>query len=135
VLLLWIAACAPDVELSVTPASLDFGDVDFAVEMPEEGYDPLEVSVTNIDKDDHEVWIVADDPDHLCVQGFPDARAPYLLGTVPDGASYDLSIAVCAYDPGDRDSEYAATVAFATETDSEPVAVDVVFVPIRTIEE
>lgn len=134
-LLLALLACTPDPELSLDPSSLAFGEIDFGVEMPEEGYSPLPVSIQNIDKADHTLFVVADDVDHLCFVGFPEAAAPFELGTLPEGSAYTVQISVCDYDPGDRDSEYLTSVRFATETDTDPVELSVSFTPIRTIEE
>lgn len=134
-LLLALLACTPDPELALDPSSLAYGEIDFGVEMPEEGYSPLAVNVRNLDKDDHELWVVADDVDHLCFVGFPDAAAPFQLGSLPEGSTYTVEITVCDYDPGDRDTEYLTSVSFATETDTEPVVLSVSFTPVRTIEE
>lgn len=134
-LLLVLLACTPDPELALDPSSLAFGEIDFGVEMPAEGYSPLSVGVENIDKDDHELWVVADDVDHLCFVGFPEAAAPFQVGNLPAGSTYTLQISVCDYNPGDRDTEYLTSVRFATETDSDPVVLSVSFTPTRTIEE
>lgn len=135
-MMLWMfVACAQKIDLTVSPSSLDLGTVDFAVEMPTEGYNPLPVTITNNGKEDVELTVRDDDPDHLCLQGYTTFEAPFLLGTVPEGQSFTFEIAACDYDAGERDSLVETAVVLATGGDPATVEIPVSFTPTRTIDD
>ena len=109
-----LTACAsgePD-SLSVAPASLDWGEVDFQEEMPTEGYDETTVSITNEAEEEVTVEVVELDLDHLCSPGIPST--PFEIGTLSEGQSLSFFVAVCEYSPeaGERDSEQTGTMVF-----------------------
>jgi hypothetical protein len=109
--------------------TLDWGEVDFQVEMPEEGYDPQVVTVTNSGTGGLDLTVVYDE-DHLCIQGFESS--PLTLPGLDEGSSYVLSVAVCGYQTGERDTEVTGQVRFRADGlyDEE---VDWSFVPVRDL--
>lgn len=127
--------CSGGLDLDMTPESLDLGTIDFAVEMPEEGYNPLPVTVRNLGKVDTVLSIVGDDPDHLCVQGFPDRVAPYDLGSLPAGASYTFEVAACGALPGDMDTDVITGLVIGAEGAPAPMELSVTFFSTRTIDD
>ncbi|MDP6935527.1 MAG: hypothetical protein QGG40_21590, partial [Myxococcota bacterium] len=70
------------------------------------------------------------DEDHLCIQGFESS--PLTLPGLDEGSSYVLSVAVCGYQTGERDTEVTGQVRFRADGlyDEE---VDWSFVPVRDL--
>lgn len=130
-----LLACAKTVEIEVDPAEVDLGEVDFAVEMPTEGYDPAAVSLHNVGKSDVAISILDPDVDHLCIQGFTTFTPPYDLGVLPEGGTYTFEVAACDYQPGERDSEVSTRILVGTDGVPAQIEIPVRFVPTRTIDD
>ncbi len=129
-----LLACTPDFEMTVSPALLNLGVVDFAEEMPEEGYDPGQVSVTNVGKGEPQLALSGYDAEHICVVGFTGRELPVTLGALPEGSTYLLNIAPCGYIAGERDTEVSTEVTLTTGGSPATVTIPVVFTPTLTIE-
>lgn len=130
-----VIGCGGALELDMSPSSLDLGTIDFDEEMPEEGFNPQPVTVRNVSDVDTVLSVIDDDPDRLCVQGFPEPQVPYELGTLPAGASYTLQVAACGYLPGERDSSVVTGLTLGADGAAAPLDLSVTFVPTRTIED
>ncbi len=102
--------------LSVTPADIAWGEVDFQQDMPTEGYDERSINLTNGADEDVTVEVVELDLDHLCSPGIPDT--PFEIGTLTPGQTLSFFVSVCEYsrEDGERDSEQTGTVAFSSST-------------------
>ena len=97
-----LAACSAP-ELHARPDDLDFGEVDFAQEMPSEGYELQDVTLQNKSDSTLSLYITNFDFEHLCLQGFSEIPAD--LGSINPGSSYALYVSVCDYieENGERD--------------------------------
>lgn len=132
-MILFLAACVTPAELDFAPSLLDFGEVDFAGEMPDGGYASATVTLTNEGESTVTIGLPAYDFDRLCLEGFPDdADYPVDLGEIAPGASYVFVVGVCAYVSGEIGTE--VETLFEVATDGEPASYDVnvVFTPVRS---
>lgn len=130
-----LVACAEPTVLALSPAALDFGEVDFAGELPEGGYTSETVTLRHEGGPAVALALPEYDFDRLCVAGFPDDRDyPRALGTVEEGGSYVFEVGVCGYVPGELTTE--VTTELVVETDGEPgsVTLPIAFVPYRGTE-
>lgn len=128
-------ACGSSGELSVFPSNLNFGEVDFQSEMPEEGYGALTVSLKNIGTEDIEITVDHIDFDHLCLQGFD--VAPIELGRLTPEQSYTLKIGVCDYsrEDGERDSLISDYIAIEHDGRNSPAQIQWSFTPVEIIDQ
>jgi hypothetical protein len=118
--------------LSFSPDTLDFGEVDFAGELPEEGYAVETVTLTNDGSAADTLSLQAYDQDHLCLAGFTTQDFPVDLGSVSSGGSYTFRVGVCAYVSGEVDTEVSTTIE--VEGDNGAVSLPVTFTPVRSSE-
>lgn len=119
-------------QLSLDPAELVWGEVDFQAEPLncEDGCDPLEATLRNDGEGDLAVRLPSGyDGDHLCIDGFTEPDSPLDLGILPPGASYILVIRVCGYLEGERDTEVRG--ALRLDADGEGFTWPWSFTPIR----
>lgn len=133
-LALALLACTSDYEITISPATLNLGVVDFANEMPEEGYTAGQVSLTNVGKGEPALSLSGYDADHVCVVGFTGRDLPISLGTLPEGSTYLLNIAPCGYIAGERDAEVTTEVTVSTDGTPSVLTIPVSFTPTRTIQ-
>lgn len=134
--MLWfLLACSSEPDITVSPAEVDLGTVDFAMEMPEEGYAPQPVTLSNVGKHDVTLTMLVDDPDHLCVQGFTTYEPPYEMGVLPSGMDYVFQVAACDYEAGERDSEVETSLTVGTDAEPASIVIPVTFIPTRTIDD
>lgn len=108
---IFVACKAP--ELRFSPEELDFGEVDFSEEMPEGGYSPLALRLTNESTKDLSLYITDFDFNHLCLLGFSDLPAD--LGSLSPDSSYSAMVSVCDYieENGERDDLLQGTITVA----------------------
>ncbi|MBL8619093.1 MAG: hypothetical protein JNM72_26000 [Deltaproteobacteria bacterium] len=106
-----IGGCGAKASLSLSPAEIAWGEVDFQQDQPEGGYDPQQLLIENTGDAEIEVELLSFDFDHLCLPGFDGA--PATIGAVAAGESFSLFIGVCDYDPaaGERDTVVSGTIA------------------------
>lgn len=127
-----LLACARPYVIEVSPAVVDFGVVDFAVEMPEDGYPPEPVTITNKGEDVVLGLALASyDVERVCVQGTPSGDLPIPLGDVGPGSFYLLNIAVCGLVAGDLDEEVRTEVVLTTLGDPPSLTIPVTWTPVR----
>jgi hypothetical protein len=99
--LIYIACSAPEISFSVE--TLDFGTIVFSTDMPNGGYNPLELKITNEGTKDVDISITDFDTAHLCLAGFESF--PIELDPISSDSSYSLMVSVCDYieEDGERD--------------------------------
>ena len=101
--LVYFIACNSEL-LDSSVTEINFGDIDFAEEMPEGGYERRTVEVENISKKTLEISIPNFDFEHLCLLRFTEN--PVEIGELSPNSTYKLEISVCDYivENGERDS-------------------------------
>lgn len=128
-----LLGCTPDpIEIAISPTPVAFGEVDFAVEMPHEGYSPIPTSLTNNGTKDVLLALADWDVDYVCVQGYSHDALPGTMATVAPGSTYVLNIAICGYLPGERDTEVSTSVTISTDTEPASFPIPVTFTPVQT---
>ncbi len=133
-ILLLLAACGADsLTFTISPDPVAFGEVDFAVEMPDDGYAPIAVSLTNTGSTDALLALADFDDTYLCVQGYSHDLLPGEMGVVAPNSTYVLNIAVCGYAPGERDSQVSTDVTVSTDGDPSSLTIPVTFTPVQTM--
>lgn len=133
--LLALVACSDPAALTFSPASLDFGEVDFGGEMPDGGYASETVTLRQEGGPAVALSLPAYDFDRLCLAGFPDDRDyPRALDTLEEGGSYVFEVGVCAYVPGELTSEIETEVVVETDGDPSYVTLPIRFTAVRTEE-
>jgi hypothetical protein len=131
-MILTLLACA-SVELDLSPNPLALGEIDFAAEMPAEGYAVEDVTVTNVGKGSGTVFLPEYDTDRLCVTGFADDRDyPVELGPIEPDEHYVLPVAVCGYADGELGTEVETSLDVLVDDDPEPFTLTVTFTPVRS---
>ena len=137
--LLLLAACNPG-DVSASPATVDWGEVDFHNADPDEcdedegGCDPRTVAITNNGTGEATLSASGFDSDHICVQGFAPG-GPIDIGLLGPSATYNLVLSVCGYGPGERNQEISGDLVFSVEdATQESLTVSWTFIPVRNIE-
>lgn len=131
-MLLWLAACgSPEVVFTISPSPVAFGEVDFDVEMPEDGYDPIAVGLTNAGTADVVLGLADFDDTYVCVQGYSHDLLPGTMGTVAPNSTYVLNIAICGYAPGERGTEVSTDITISTDGSPATLTVPVTFTPVQ----
>lgn len=134
-MILLLAACGGnEITLVFEPDHLDFGEVDFAQEMPEGGYNPQEVTVRNQTEATVELTLLAYDTDHLCVGGFPNGDEATALGPLAEGSTYLLTIAICDYISGEGTTLVETQLDIGTDGKPSVFSLPISFTPIRDLD-
>lgn len=135
--LLLAVACRAPGSLQVDPDALDWGEVDFYEEMPEGGYDPTTLTLTNTGERSLEVTLPGFDHEHLCLEGFTDDQEDVALPTLEPGSTYLLVVGVCGYrvegSSSERDTLVEGEITFTHGGEGSPVAVPFSFTPVKNI--
>lgn len=134
-MIMLLIACSSG-EISLSPSSLDFGEVDFNAEPldcdgEEGGCSPTTVTVRNEGEDTLTVTGSGWDTDYLCIEGFESDSLD--LGALPAGSAFDLVIAVCGKDPG-YGSEITGSLRF-TPSSGEALTLPWSFTPVRDLQD
>ncbi|MED5372460.1 MAG: hypothetical protein VX899_15710 [Myxococcota bacterium] len=132
---LLLGACATG-ELTLSPSSLDFGEVDFNDEPkdcdPDEGgCMPTSVRVENSGDATVSVTGGGWEEDYLCIEGFSGGSLD--LGVLNPGSFFDLEIAVCGKDPG-YGTPISGAITFTPDS-GERAALEWSFTPQRDLGE
>lgn len=91
-----------DSTLTALPAEIVWGDVDFSLSAPSDGYDPQSVIVRNTGEKTVKAEIQGFDFELLCLSGFTEL--PVELGELEPDNEFILTIGVCNYnEEGGRD--------------------------------
>ena len=129
-----LVACG-GADLSVSPVSLDFGEVDFQQTRPDAGFDPLPVTITNNGKDPVDLVIENFDSTHLLLGAQLVVDDPPTLASLEEGQQAVLTVAVWDYDvaAGERDSLVKGSFDLNASNLKDPLVVSWSFTPIRNI--
>ena len=63
-------ACGGPVNIIPEPGNLDFGTVDFSADMPDGGYAPITLNLTNAGEGEVEIALRSFPFEYLCIPGF-----------------------------------------------------------------
>ncbi|TVQ91319.1 MAG: hypothetical protein EA397_09665 [Deltaproteobacteria bacterium] len=118
-------------ELAVSPAALDFGEVDFHQERPDEGYDALEVVLRNDGSRPLDLSIRSFDSERLQL-GARFEEEPSLPRLEP-GSQQVITVGVWAYRPGEWDQLVEGSFRIHGDQLRDPVAVPWSFTPVRNM--
>jgi len=100
---LLLFACSNNLEVTPFPSSLNFGEVNFHETMPDEGYQSMEVDITNTGEKEVSLEVVSFDFERLCLQGY--TSVPASLSSLSPDSKFTLLVSVCDYieEAGERD--------------------------------
>lgn len=132
-LLVAMAACGPKGELTVSPADIDWGEVDFQQELPAAGYDAQNIALVNQGEDELVVTVRAFDDERLLLGALLESEEPPTLTPIPAGQTVVVTVGVKGYAEGERDTLVEGSFEFASEDLKDPVTVTWSFTPIRVI--
>jgi hypothetical protein len=130
-MMLWLLACTRHADFDIEPSSLNFGEVTFEGEVPEEGYASQDVSYTNAGKATIALTLPPWDEDRLCLPGLDGFDTPYDLGDVDPGSTLRITVGICYYLPGEIDSEVSTQLDLETDGDPDTLTVPITFTPVR----
>ncbi|MFZ5481335.1 MAG: hypothetical protein ACOZNI_31535 [Myxococcota bacterium] len=129
-MIFWLVGCG-EVELEFSPGTLAFGEIDFSAELPEEGYAPETVTITNTGEKAGTLWLPEYDTERLCLAGFDaDREYPVELGLAEPGDAYVLDVAVCGFGSGELETEVRIGVDVLVDDDPEPFTLPVTYTPV-----
>lgn len=129
-----LAACAgKEGVLTLEPAFIDWGEVNFHENMPLEGYDQRDVKLTNNGEADLNVSIPGYDREHLCMIGFEDQDGLIELPPLSPGSYYELWLTVCNYDPeaGEMGSTFDGRIQLVNDGDDPVEMLEYTFTLVR----
>lgn len=123
--------------IEASPASLDFGVVDFQgpplnCDPDDGGCAPISLDLTNVS----EATISLSAPqgydgERLCVDGF-EADGPLSFGDLAPGSTYRVTVSVCGYAAGERDTEVSGSLSFGADGET-ALTVPWSFTPVRAL--
>jgi len=115
------------------PSSLDWGEVDFSLAVPEEGFNPQSVTIRNNGESATSAEIYGFDFDHLCLAGF--SSVPAEIGDMEPEDEFLLTVGVCDYAPdnGERDSTVEGVIEISYE--KEILSIPWTFIPVLGLTE
>jgi len=141
--ILWFLApiglfgCGDGGELVVTPNPLAFGEVDFNLPMPDEGYHITEIFLQNDTKNELNITIQQLDDDHLLLGAPLISESPPSLGPLAPGSFQTVTLAIWNYsiEGGERDSLVTGTLSLHANELKNPATLDWSFTPVRIWDE
>ena len=121
-------------ELTAFPSSIQWGDIDFASTMPDEGYDATTIALNNTGTADIELTLQEYDDEHLCIDGLSPGTQE--LGILEPEQKYSLLIGVCNYasDEGERDTEIEGVISITHTGANSPVDISWTFTPVLNLD-
>jgi hypothetical protein len=120
---------------TATPSQLDWGEIDFQQDMPDEGYDAVDFTVSNDGKADLDIVLRGFDTTRLRLGAPLLVRAdPPTLPTLSPGQSMVMRLGVYAYADGDRDTLVSGSFELEAAGIKDPTSVPWSFTPIRIID-
>jgi len=133
--LVLISGCGGELQVSVEPAEVHFGELDFKdwpTDMPVEGYGSTAVLVTNDSENSLDLTLVDADFDRLCVLGITENMVPYSWPELAPGKSVLVQIRVCAYmaEEGDRDTLIEGEISLRSYGPEGDVGIPWSFTPV-----
>ncbi len=131
-----LAGCAR-ADLDVEPEAIDWGEVDFLAEMPDGGYAPVDLAITNGGDAVLHAVLAEFDFDHLCAPGFAADRMPAELPPLDPGQTYAIPVGACAYsaEGGERDTEVSGAIVITADGSDPEAEIPWSFVPVLGLDE
>lgn len=129
-----LLACADPVNVSGSPASLDYGEVDFTAEVPDGGFASLDWTVTNVGDADVTLTLPAYDDERLCVDGFDVDTLPQALPAMSAGGAYVFHVGICGYVAGEEGGDVQTELTVQTDTTPASLTVPITYTAIRVTE-
>lgn len=126
--LLLLAACG-SAELSTSPESLTFGEIDFNEDRPDGGYAPLELRLSNIGSRDLDLTLPSVEDRRLII-GARFEESPR-LPTLEPGQDTVLTIGIAEYEPGELTTTVEGTFLIRGEQLRDDVRVPYSYQPTR----
>ena len=107
---LLLIACTGSLEVTPFPSSLDFGEIDFHQTMPDDGYSPIELNLTNTGEKEVSLDVISFDFERLCLEGF--TSVPAALNSISSNSTFTLLVSVCGYleEAGERDDLLSGSI-------------------------
>ena len=134
-LCVFLAACGPQGDLTLTPERVDFGDVDFQQIRPDGGYSQTEIAVRNSGTVDLDLEIRGVDAEHVVLSAVFVSENPLTLTPLSPDGRVTLQLGVWDYLPGERDTLVEGEFVIDSDDLADPVYVPWSFTPVRVIEE
>lgn len=122
-------------EVSVTPAQIDWGDVDFNRARPDGGYDEVVVRLTHASGGPVDLVLRDVDEDHIVVVGPLQVEDPPTLNTLGAGDIISLTVGVWDYEAGERDTAVTGTFRLTADGLKDDLEIPWSFVPVRDQDE
>ena len=130
-----LLACTDPNDLDVFPRTLDLGEVEFAPEMPEEGYYAAgPIDLVNDGQSTLSLMLPEYDTTSLCIQGFLTQEFPVTMTELEPGQTFTLTVGICGYPPGNDGLETIAPFDVWLDSDAAPVELAAAFVPRQVTE-
>lgn len=134
-LFLFLVACGPRGDVTLTPDRIDFGEVDFQQIRPDGGYAQTEIAVRNTGVVDLDLEIRGVDEEHVILSAVFVSETPLTLTPLSPDGRVTLQLGVWDYLPGERDTLVEGEFVVDSSDLPEPVYVPWSFTPVRVIEE
>jgi len=125
--------CAEPGLLTASPGELAWGEIDFTgwpADMPEGGYDPVQIVLTNSGEGEIEVTLAGFDFERLCLAGY--STVPTDLPTIAPGSTWLFDLGVCAYisEEGDRGTTVRGEIGLETNGENGVLVIPWSFMPV-----
>ena len=129
-----LAGCHP-AALSVDPASLDWGEVDFQQDLPPNGYGEKQLTLTNTGERDLDI-VLRDFPTDRFVLGTPPLALadPPTLEPLSPGQTVTLTVGVLDYESGELTTTVTGDFSFTADGLDSPAVATWSYTPIRDLD-
>ena len=103
-------------EITYTPDVIEWGEINFYDDMPENGYDEQNIVFQNIGKKQISLFVSGFDSEYFCLLG--QERDSISLSNLEPNQIFSVSVSVCDYieENGQRDEELNGTFEIFDET-------------------
>ena len=112
---------------------LEWASIDFHQELPDSGYDPLPITITNVSNNDIVITIRNLDEERLKLTGFLDLSSPPTLPPMSPSSSASISLGVISYVPGELESTIEGAFTIDPGDGLESIDIPWSYTPIRNI--
>jgi len=142
-IILVLAGCSSEVELTALPSSITWGEIDFIDTVPENGFSPqliklsntgeeeiTSISIDRLDGNINQTCPPSMECNRLCVQGYENT--PIDLGSLEPGDNSTFFVAVCEYvvETGERDDEVSGKIEISHSGTNSPTTIKWSFTPV-----
>lgn len=127
-----LTGCGGKELLAISPATLDFGEVDFQAEEPAAGYDAMELRLENASGRSLDISFPGFPDDRLRITALFASQTPPTLSALAPDEAHVVQVGVIAYELGERDT--LVETALRVSAGGEQWMVPVQYVPVRNID-